>query len=213
MVEQNQPGTGASGDNSAQAPKLEIKEGKPFIDGHAYVKESDLIASKKSLEQQLAEAQKVHNEAYDKARLELSAAQQQVAATSAKLKELETQARQSGASGSESATELVKAKQDLEAAKTELKNLQEGSVAYRKKYLQAVGGVSEEQLKDMSVADLDGLEKALAILGKNNSRGGPGNYMTLGGVAGGGTQPISELDRAKALLAKTPIAGVRNQQN
>jgi multidrug efflux pump subunit AcrA (membrane-fusion protein) len=199
----------ASGESQQAAqPKFEVKEGKIFVDGHSYVKEADLIAAKKSLEAQSAEQQRVHNEAFDKAKIELSDAQKQIAASSAKIKEL-TEARNSGASEVDNA-ELAKARAELLAAQNDAKAAKESGVAYRKKLLTTVGGVPEETLKDMSAADLDGLEKALAILGK--AKGGLGNYAAAGaGGTGTGMRP-SELDRAKALLAATPIAGVRNQQ-
>jgi len=195
----------ASGsEQSAAQPKIEVKEGKVFVDGHSYVKEADLIAAKKSLESQIAEQQKVHTESYDKARLELSTAQRQIAESSAKIKEL-TEAQGKGASEANSA-ELAKAREELAAAQAEAKAAKEGTVSYRKKLLQS-SGVPEDTLKDMSVADLDGLEKALAILGK--AKGGLGNYAA-GGAGGGGSMPLTAMDRAKALLAATPISGTRN---
>jgi len=194
-----------SGSQPPAQPKIEIKEGKVLVDGHSYVKEADLIAAKKSLEGQIAEQQRVHTEAYDRARLELSSAQQQVASFNAKIKEL-TEAQSKGASEANSA-ELTKAKADLLAAQAEVKAAKDGGLTYRKKLLQLAGGVPEDTLKDMSTADLDGLEKALAILSK--AKGGLGNYAAAG-AGGGGSAPISELDRAKNLLANTPIAGVRN---
>jgi hypothetical protein len=194
----------ASGNiEKAPEPKIELKEGKVFVDGHSYVKEADLIAAKKSLEGQIAEQQKVHTDAYDKARLELSSAQQQIAQSSAKIKEL-TDAQGKGAGDAES---LAKAKAELLVAQADAKAAREAGTGYRKKLLTVAGGVPEETLKDMSATDLDGLEKALLILGK--AKGGLGNYAT-GGAGGGGTTPLTAMDRAKALLAATPISGVRN---
>ena len=209
MAEQNQQTNGASSGNEqtpSTQPKLEVKDGSFFIDGHKYTKESDLIAAKKSLETQLSEQQKVHNDAYDKARLELSSVQQQVAAANAKVKEL-SDAQQKGAGSSD---DLAKAKSELDQVKKQLSDLSNNSLTYRKKYLQAVGGVSEDQLKDMSATDLDGLEKALLILGKTNNNNNPGNYAAGGGR--GSTTPLSAMDRARALIAATPQTGVRNAQ-
>jgi multidrug efflux pump subunit AcrA (membrane-fusion protein) len=203
MPEGANPASGS--DTKAPEPKFEIKEGKVLVDGHSYVKEADLIAAKRSLESQIADQQKVHTEAYDKARLELSSAQQQIAASSAKIKEL-TEAQGKGASEANSA-ELTKAREELKSAQEEAKVAKELGVNYRKKLLTVAGGVPEDTLKDMSMSDLDGLEKALTILGK--AKGGLGNYAT-GGGNGGSSTPLTSMDRAKALLAATPIAGVRN---
>ena len=58
--------------------------------------------------------------------------------------------------------------------------------------------------KDMS--QLDSFEEALKAL--SMSRKGPGNYIIGGG--GSGVTPVSNMDRAKVLIANTPYRGVRN---
>jgi hypothetical protein len=197
-------GTQASPPGTGTTPKLEVKDGAMLIDGKKVVFESDLIAAKKSLEKQLEEAQAVHNTAIDKARLDLSAAQTQVAAANAKVKELED-ARLAGAA---SAEEAAKQKADLEKAKTDAATAATTALEMRKRnmLLQYPGLVTEEQLKDKTPEKLDALDEALKAVA--TSRGGsPGSYAVGGGNAG--AVPMDDMERARAVLAGTPYRGYR----
>src|SRR4030042_1521946 len=105
---------------AATEPKLEVKDGKVTVDGKSYVKESDLIAAKESLSKQLETAQSTHNSAIDKAKLDLSAAQTEVAKANAALEE----AKQARTTGDISADEMAKVKKEAETAKAELTKVQ-----------------------------------------------------------------------------------------
>ena len=64
-----------------------------------------------------------------------------------------------------------------------------------------------KSLEAKDAKQLDSFEEALKAL--STGRGGPGNYL-LGG-SGGGAAPVPEMDRAKAVIAATPIRGTRNE--
>ena len=64
-----------------------------------------------------------------------------------------------------------------------------------------------KKLLEKDASQLDSFEEALKAL--STGRGGPGNYLLGGG--GGGAAPVAELDRAKAVIANTPIRGTRNE--
>ena len=187
------------------APKFESRDGAWFIDGHKVVRESDLIAAKESLKQDGEKAQSVHNVAIDKARLDLSEAQTALSASNAKVKELE-QARIAGAA-SQTSDEAAKLKVELESARKEAGESSKVALDLRTKLIVATypGQVTLEQLATKTPAQLDAFEEALKALA--TSRGGPGPYAT--GGAGGGTGPISDMDRARRILDATPIRGSR----
>ncbi len=189
-------------------PKVEVKDGVVMVDGKKYVKESDLIAAKESLQGQLEKAQTAHNEAVDKLNLQVSDANQQLAQANAALEEAK-KAREAGAASDE---DVAKVKQEAEDAKANLTKAQTDALDYRRKYIMATYNIpadSEQgqKLKEKDMAQLDSFEEALKAL--SQQRGGPGNYAVGGG--GGGAAPQSDMDRAKALLANTPYRGVRNE--
>lgn len=186
---------------AAKAPKFEFKDGVMVVNGKKVVYEHELIAAKKNLEQSIESAQTVHNEAIDKAKLDLSATQTQLAAANAKVKEMET-ARTTGAM---SDADTAKQKADLEKAKAEALNATNSVLEFRKKnVVLQYNGVTLEQLKDKTSAQLDALEEALKAIA---SHGGLGPYAIGGGA--GGTTTLSEDDRAKAILARIPFRGTR----
>ena len=220
--EQNQPNDapGNKGENPQQPPasqpnqpKIEVKEGMVLVDGKKYVKESDLIAAKESLQGQMEKSQQAHNEAVDKLSLQVSEANQKLAQANAALDEAK-KARSAGAMSDE---DLAKVKQEAEAAKTSAATATTSALDYRRKYIMAVYRIPADsdagkKLAEKDMAQLDSFEEALKAL--STGRGGPGNYALDGG--GGGATPVSAMDRAKALLANTPYRGVRNppaQQN
>jgi hypothetical protein len=193
---------------TATLPKVEVKEGKVLVDGKSYVKESDLIAAKESLQKQLDSAQSVHNEAVDKLRLEVSAGQTEVAKANAALIE----ANKARTAGGISAEELSKFKKEAEDAKAALVGIQTASLDNRRKYLMAAYNIPAnsdvaKKLQEKDAGQLDSFEEALKAL--STSRGGPGNYAV--GAGGGGSAPVSDMDRAKTILANTPYRGVRNE--
>ncbi len=212
MTIENQQKTGASGSEGGQtppaptAPKMEFKEGSVFVDGKKMVAESDLIAAKKSLETQLEKAQATHNEAYDSAKLELSAAQKQVAELSAKLKEAQSAPGQGA--NSEEIARIKQEKADA-LAKVEALTAEAAKSLELKRQLLKVQypGVTDEQLAKKSMKELDSFEEALKAVSSSRG-GGVGAYAIGGGL--GQTAPMSDLDRAKKLLEITPVRGVRN---
>ena len=189
-------------------PKVEVKDGVVTVDGKKYVKESDLMAAKESLTAQLNEAQKVHNEAVDKLKLDVSAAQTQVAQANAALDE----AKKARTAGDISAEELSRIKKESEDAKAKLATSSTSVLDYRRKYIMAAYNIpansdAGKKLMEKDSVQLDSFEEAIKAL--NTGRGGPGNYIL--GNSGGGATPVPEMDRAKALLAATPFRGVRNE--
>jgi len=215
MPEKNQQDAPNSNDqNPAQPPpakaepKVEVKDGKVLVDGKSYVKESDLMAAKESLTKQLETAQQTHNSAIDSLKLEVSAAQTEVAKANAALEE----AKKARTSGDISAEDLSKAKQEAETAKTELTKAQTANLDYRRKYILIAYNIPPnsdvgKSLADKTPAQLDALEEALKALQVKGS--GPGNYAVGGG--GSGTTPPTAMDRARDILSKTPYRGTRNE--
>lgn len=211
----NQPGAGASSQQKDGVPTapaeptkpltFEMKDKDMLVGGRKVVYESDLIAAKRNLEQQLESAQTVHNESIDRAKLDLSVAQTQVATTNAKLGELE-KARTAGAVSTEDAAKL---KVELDTEKARATTATGLLLDLRKRLLLATfpGQVTPAQLENKTPAQLDAFEEALKALA--SSRGGPGPYAV--GGAGAGTGPMSDMDRAKQLLAGTPYRGTRNE--
>jgi hypothetical protein len=63
-----------------------------------------------------------------------------------------------------------------------------------------------KKLMEKDMTQLDSFEEALKALSAN--RRGPGNYIVGGG--NGSPDPVSSIDRAKQVLAATPVRGVRN---
>ena len=184
-------------------PTFEVKDGAMTLDGRKLVFESDLIAAKESLKGRLEEAQTVHNKAIDDTRLELSTAQQQAASANAKLQEA-TQARESGVASSE---EVTRAKQEAEDAKGVVGQATAKALEYRRALLSLQYQIPAEQLQEKDMTQLDSFEEALKAL--VTSRGGTGPYA-IGGT-GGGTGPLTAMERATQLLAATPVVGVRNE--
>jgi hypothetical protein len=188
-------------------PKVEVKDGHVLVDGRKYVKESDLIAAKESLQGQIETAQKTHNDAIDKLRLEVSTAQSEVAKANAALEEAK-QARESGAI---SAEELAKVKQEAEAAKKDLADAQKSGLDYRRRFIMSTYNIpansdTAKSIEGKTSAQLDALEEALKAL--QGTKVGPGNYMV--GGQGGGATPRTDRQRARELLDQTPFRGVRN---
>lgn len=187
----------------SDAPKLEVKDGKMTVDGKSVVPESDLIAAKKSLEAAAEQAQTVHNDAIDKAKIELSESQTTVATANAKILELE-KARDSGAA---SAEDVAKVKQDLEAATGRAETAETKSLELRRTLLALQYQIPPDQLQEKNIEQLDSFEEALKALA--TARGGAGPYAIGGGA--GGDAPKSDEERALAILAATPVRGVRNE--
>lgn len=189
-------------------PKFEVKDGSYLVDGKKMVTESDLIAAKKSLETQLETQQSVHVQAIDTAKLELSAEQQKVADLNAKLTEAE-QARQAGTPSDE---EVVRIKQELTDAlgKVETLTTEAGrSLELRRALLVMQYNVPADSLADKDMKALDSFEEALKALATSRG-GGAGPYALGGGV--GGAAPQTPIDRAKEVLAGTPVLGVRSAE-
>lgn len=218
MTTENQTVTGASSNEVAQAAattppvtttplpptaKVEVKDGAVVVDGRKYVAESDLIANKKSLEGRLEQQQTIHGEAIDKAKLEVSASQQEVANLNAKLKENEA-ARLTGAVSDEDA---AKVKQELETSKTSLETANSTSLEYRRALLVLQYGVASDAIKDKTMTQLDSFEEALKTLSTAK-----GNTVGPYAIGSGSTVavPMTEQERAAKILEATPVRGVRN---
>jgi len=218
MGTENQP-NGASSSPEVQAPaaepatppepieptaKVEVKDGKVLVDGKSFVAESDLIAAKKNLEGQLEKQQTAHEGAIDSAKLEASNALQQIAQLNATIQKNE-QARQAGAVSDE---EAARVKQEAETTKSSLEQASARVLELRRAniVLASQGTVSEEQLKDKSLMELDSFEEALKALA--TSRSGLGPYALGGGQ--GEAAPKTEMERAAETLASTPLTGTRS---
>ncbi len=198
----------ASPPPSTNTPKFELKDGVMTVDGRKVVPESDLIAAKKSLEGAADQAQTVHNEAIDKARLDLSSTQQEVAALNAKLQEAE-KARSAGATPD---TDVAGIKEKLESAESRIETLSKEvgeSLEMRRAYLALQYSIPVDKLSEKNKEQLDSFEEALKAVA--TSRGnGPGPYAV--GGTGGDSKPPTEMERAKSILDNTPIRGVRTAE-
>ena len=189
----------------AETAKVELKDGKVLVDGKAFVAESHLIASKKSLEGKLTQQQTAHDAAIDAAKLAESAAQQTIATLNAKLQENE-EARKSGAVSDEDAASV---KQELEASKASIAALTVDAaraLELRRANLVLQYGVAADTIKDKNMTALDSFEEALKAVA--TVKGGVGNYATGGGS--GEAAPQTPMDRAAKILESTPMRGVRN---
>ena len=204
-----EPGAGAPASNdSAQTtptepttpttPAFESKDGVMSVDGRKVVYESDLIAAKESLRHQAEEAQTAHNGAIDKAGLDLSGAQQQLAAANAKVTELE-QARESGVA---SAEEVARVKQELETAKGSAETATAKSLEYRRQLISTTYHLPVEQLSGKTIEQLDSFEEALKAV--SQTKGGVGAYAVGGATA---TAPEAPLDRARRTLEEASSKG------
>ena len=207
------PGTGEDGSKTPPPPppatitdatKFEVKDGKMYADGKELSLTSDLIAAKESLKTQLTEAQTVHNDAIDKAKTDLSDAQQQVASANAKIIQMETAQKE----GATSAEEVTRVNTERDAAKSRA-DLAEGKVLeLRKQVLISIYKIPADKLADKTIEQLDSLDEALKALGATG--GGAGAYA-LGGGGGAGAKPLTDFERALALIEATPAVGVRNE--
>lgn len=207
------PGTGNGGSKAPPPPppptipdatKFEVKDGKMYADGKELSLTSDLIAAKESLKTQLTDAQTVHSEAIDTARTNLSEAQQQLASANAKIITLETAQKE----GATSAEEVTRVSTERDAAKGRA-DLAEGKVLeLRKQVLVSIYKIPVDKLADKSIEQLDSLEEALKAIGATG--GGAGAYA-LGGSGGAGAKPLTDFERALALVEATPVVGVRNE--
>jgi len=186
-------------------PKVETKDGHILVDGRKMVAESDLIATKKSLESAAEKAQAAHNEAIDAAKLELSAAQQSVADLNAKLT-ADAQARQSGATTDE---EVARIKQERDDALKQVGTLTASAakaLELRRELLVTRYSIPADSLANKTMQELDSFEEAAKAL--STSRGGsPGPYALGGGL--GGAAPMTPRERAAKVIASTPVRGVR----
>jgi len=224
MTTENQKATGGSGSEPAQTPattpssqtsippeaspvaptaKVEVRDGNVLVDGKKYVAESHLIAAKNSLEGQMKQQQTVHSEAIDKAKLEVSEAQKQIAILNAKQQENE-QARQAGAVTEE---EAAKVKQELEAAKGSIETLTGRSLEYRRELMKMRYGISADTIAGKNMTELDSFEEAIKAVSAAKG-GGVGPYAIGGGS--GEAAPQTPIERATKLLEATPMRGVRN---
>ena len=220
MPEKN-PNDASSGNPQAQAqaavtaaattpaqPKVEVKDGVVLVDGKKFVAESDLIAAKKSLQGDIEKAQATHNEAVDKLRLQVDEANKNVATANAALEEAK-KARESGATSAPA--DVAKVKQEADAAKADLTKANTAVLDLRRRLIMTAYNISPtsdigKKLSEKSLEQLDSFEEALKAL--NTGRGGAGNYALGGGNGGAGE--VSAMDRAKTILANTPVRGVRN---
>src|SRR3989304_5831714 len=163
----------------ASQPKVEVKDGVVTVDGKKYIKEADLMAAKESLQGQIESAQAKHNEAVDKLKLDVSAAQQSVAQANAALEE----AKKARTAGDISADEMSRIKKEADEAKAALATAQTSGLDYRRKFIMAVYNIpaNSDVAKSLEAKDakqLDSFEEALKAL--STGRGGPGNYL-IGG--------------------------------
>ena len=217
MTTENQAATDASGGDPAQTtpatppttpttPKVELKDGATFLDGKKVILESDLIASKKNLEGQLAQQQAAHEAAIDAAKLEASNALTQIAQLNAKITEIE-EARQSG---TVSDTDAASVKQELETAKSSIVTLTADAnraLELRRANLVLQYGLAPDTIKDKDMTALDSFEEALkAVSTAKGSSVGP--YAVGGGT--GEAAPQTPMERAAQVLAATPVRGTRN---
>lgn len=189
------------------APKIEFKDGAILVDGKKMVKESDLIAAKQSLEGKLETQQTVHNQAIDTVRLELSAAQQNVANLNAEL----TKAKEASTTGAASDADVARVKEEVKVAKGEVESANKRILELRVNniVLTSGGSVTAKQLEGKTLQQLDSFEEALKALA--TSRGGSPGAYALGGL-GGGAAPQTPLDRAKEVLSTTPVRGIRTAE-
>lgn len=183
-----------------EGAKLEVAEGVMKVDGRKVVFESDLIAAKRSLEQQAEQAQTVHNQAIDKAKIDLSDSQQQVATANAKVQQLE-QASKSGAVSDEDA---ARSKQEIDAAKGSAEQATAKALEYRRALMAKEYSIPVGQLQEKDMSQLDSFEEALKAVSQSR---GVGNYAT--GGTGGGAAPETPMDRATRILETTPVRGTR----
>jgi hypothetical protein len=209
---ENQDKLGAAGSKEAPPiptsttpPKMEYKDGSVLVDGKKMVAESDLIAAKRSLESKLEQAQTAHTTAIDSAKLELSAAQQQVADLNAKL----TEAKQASKTGAIPDEEVARIKQERDDAKTLVATLQTDvgkALEYRRALLAMQYPGVVDKLANKTMKELDSLEEALKALSTSRG-GGPGNYA----LGGGGGQPhtMTSQERAAKVINATPVRGTR----
>lgn len=184
-------------------PKVEVKDGKYFIDGKAFVSEADLIGAKKSLEGKLELAQTAHNQAIDQAKLELSESNKTIASLNVKLQE----ASKSVQTGAQSAEDIAKAKELEETLKKSIEAESSRALEYRKQLMTVQYNVPADTLKDKTMAQLDSLEEALKVVSANRGNN-PGNYATGGG--GGSVTTMTPEERARQVIANTPYRGVSN---
>lgn len=197
---------------SAPAPKVEVRDGATFMEVGGkmvkMVKESDLMAAKQSLEKQIETQQTTHNQAIDAAQLELSAERQKVADLNAKL----TEAQNAQGEGAVSNDEIARIKQERQDALTKVETLTAESskaLEYRRQLILAkYPGVTDEQLSDKSMVQLDSFEEALKALSSSRG-GGIGPYAA--GAGTGQPQPMSDYDRRKAALEGATV-GSRSAQ-
>ncbi len=182
--------------------KLEVKDGRVIVEGKKFVAEADLIAAKNSLQGKLTQQQTAHETAIDAAKLEVSDAQKTIASLNAKITTNE-QARESGAVTDEDA---AKVKLELETTKSSLETAVQSSLELRRANMILRYGVAEDTIKEKNITELDAFEEALKAV--STAKGGVGNYAVGGGSAA--AVPKTNIDRAKDVLAATPVRGVRN---
>lgn len=200
-------GQGSPDPAAALPPKVEFREGAVYMEvggkSVKMVKESDLIAAKQSLETKLDTQQTAHSQAIDAKELELSDLRKQNATLNAKIKEAPT----APGGGAISDEELARIKSENETVKNSLATVNNQLLELRRAniILASGGTVTQEQLADKTLEQLDSFEEALKALA--TTRGGPGRYAVGGG--GGAAVPQTDMQRATQILATTPVRGVR----
>jgi cell division protein FtsL len=206
MVTEGESGKEPDASLQLNGQDVTVADGVLTVGGRKMVLESDLIAAKKSLEVVADQAQASHNTAIDSAKLEVSAAQQQIATLTAAARELKD-ARESGATTSNE--DVAKLKGELEAANKSVTDTNVKMLDMRRAsiVLQSAGTVTTDQLANKSEVELTAFEEAIQIVNKSNGSK-PGEYM-IGGGSGGGVAPETPMERASRLLASTPIRGTR----
>ena len=188
----------------ATTAKVEVQDGRVMVDGKKFVAESDLIASKKSLETKLSTQQTAHDTAIDAAKLAESAAQQAIASLTAKAKEMEDAPKTSAVTDEAAAS----AKQELEAARDSIVAFTaEAGVALELKRANLVlqYGIVPDTIKDKNMTELGSFEEALKAV--STAKGGVGNYALGGGSTD--AAPQTDIERAAKVIEATPIRGVR----
>lgn len=169
-----------------------------------YAKETDLLAVKgstevaekraKELSQAAEDSQKTHTAEIATANTNLETTRQQVLQAEAKVSSLEEKVKE----GTGSIEELVKVKQELEAAKKGGEELSNKALEYRRQVIISTYGIPADTIKEKTMEQLDYYEEALkAVIATK----GIGNYA-IGGGGGGGPAPSDPLERAKQTIAQ-----------
>ena len=175
-----------------------------------YAKETDLLAVKgstevaekraKELSQAAEDSQKTHTAEIATANTNLETTRQQVLQAEAKVSSLEEKVKE----GTGSIEELVKVKQELEAAKKGGEELSNKALEYRRQVIISTYGIPADTIKEKTMEQLDYYEEALkAVIATK----GIGNYA-IGEEAVAGLRPLTHWREQSKLLLKQWIREV-----